>query len=236
MKLWLDEKRSNYLKRIIKMKAGPQGQSCACPRCGLGLAIWQCKDCTNKNAVCVLCCRNAHKFKMFHWVEKWNGRFYQHGVLWQVGVKIFLGHNREPCPQSSAALSIFNGYFQEQQNETGGILNQVAEKLGLLQEEVLQKISDALDHTNGSMSQLERDIICVSAEQAGITELDFLHCLRSALSREADNDAATLQAASDKATADAEVDGEMVDGAEGFGVPLEEDVDGDNEDWEDEDS
>jgi len=148
-------------------------------------------------------------------------------------VKIFLGHNGKPCPHSSAALASFNGYIQGQQNET---LIQVAEQFGLLQMEVLQKISDALNHTNRSMPQLERNILRALAERAGITELDFLHCLRSALSQDADDDAATLQADSNKATADAEVGEEMVDGVEGLAVPLEEDFDGDNENWEDEDS
>jgi len=151
-------------------------------------------------------------------------------------VKIFLGHNGKPCPWSSSALASFNGYIQGQQNETGGILIQVVEQFGLPQTEVLQKISDALDHTNGSMPQLERNILRASAECVGITELDFLHHLRSALSQDADDDAATLQADSDKATVDVEVGEEMVDGVEGLAVPLKEDFDEDNENWEDEDS
>jgi len=73
MRLWLDEKQAKYLKRIIEMKDAPSAQISACPRCGSGRAIWQCNDCTDKNPVCVLCCRNALKLDMFHCVEKWNG-------------------------------------------------------------------------------------------------------------------------------------------------------------------
>ena len=73
MKNWLKEKCAYYVKRIIEMKAGPQAQNLACPRCKTGRAIWRCKDCTVKMAVCVLCCRNAHKQDLFHRVEKWNG-------------------------------------------------------------------------------------------------------------------------------------------------------------------
>jgi hypothetical protein len=236
MKLWLNEKRAGYLKRILEMKAGPPSQNPACSRCGSGRAIWRCKDCTDKNAVCVLCCRNAHKFNIFHRVEKWNGRFYQHGALWQVGVKIFLGHDGKPCPRSAAALSSVREYISIKQNETGGILTQVAEQLGLPPVEVLQKISDALDHTDGSMPQLEREILRVAAEKAGVVELDLLQHLRSAISREADDDAAALQADSDKATADVEVGEEITGGVDGLTFALEEDIDGDNEDWEDEES
>jgi len=219
------------------MKAGPQARNSACPRCGSGRAIWRCRDCADKKAVCVLCCRNAHKLDLFHHVEKWNGRFYQEGALWQVGVKIYLGHDGKPCPRSASALTGFKEFIQVQQNESGGILFQVAEQFSLPQAEVLQKISDALDHTNGSIPQLERDILLASAEKAGISEIDLLCHLRASISRDADDEASALQADSDKATADAEVEAKGDGGMEEITIAFEEeDVEGDNDDWEDEDT
>src|SRR5258705_4494094 len=169
MKLWLTEKRENYMKKIIEMKAGPQAQDPVCPGCRVGKDSWRYKDCANKKAVCMLCCRNAHKHDLFHYVEKWNGRFYLQGALWQVGVKIHLGHDGKPCPWSTAALFGLNEYIQVQQNDLGGVLFQVAEQFGLPQSEVLQKISNTLEHANGSIPQLEHDVLCVSAEKAGVS-------------------------------------------------------------------
>jgi hypothetical protein len=235
MRVWLNEKRAKYLSRLIEMKAGPPAQDSICKRCGTGRAIWRCHDCTDKFAVCVLCCRMAHKYNIFHRVEKWNGRYYQHAALWQVGIKIFVGHDGNPCPRSTAALSGLDDHIQTQQNESGGILTQVAEQFGLSPTEALGKISNAMENANGCLPQLERDILRVAAEKAGMTELGLLNHLRSALAREADNDSADLQSDSDKVTADAEAE-EVIDGGVEGAFVLEDDVDGDNENWEDEDS
>jgi hypothetical protein len=42
---------------------------------------------------------------IFHQVEKWNGQFYQQGALWQVRVKIFVGHNGDTCLNNSVQFS-----------------------------------------------------------------------------------------------------------------------------------
>jgi hypothetical protein len=75
MRVWLNEKRAQYLNRLVDMKAGPPAQDPICLRCGTGRPIWRCKDCSDKTPVCVLCCRDAHKYNIFHRVEKWNGRY-----------------------------------------------------------------------------------------------------------------------------------------------------------------
>src|ERR1700691_3444817 len=106
MRQWLLEKRLPYLNWIIRLKRGNgvNGGTNVCG-CGYGASVWRCRDCADKSAICVLCCRIRHKLNWFHRVEKWNGRFYQPGALWQVGVKIFVGHNGVPCPKSISALS-----------------------------------------------------------------------------------------------------------------------------------
>ena len=113
--------------------------------------MWQYLDCSNKMPVCVLCCRNAHKHNIFHRVEKWNGWFFQKGGLWQVGIKIYLGHNGKPCPRSAAALTGLNEFTQANKNDGGDIIGQVATQMGIPTTDVLQMISDALDRPDGSI-------------------------------------------------------------------------------------
>jgi hypothetical protein len=37
-------------------------------------------------------------------MEVWNGRYFAAGALWQVGVKIYLGHQGLPCPEMEARV------------------------------------------------------------------------------------------------------------------------------------
>jgi len=244
MKQWLEEKREKYLHRILQMKAGPQdllgkgGKSVVlrCPKCDFGRPIWRCLDCTDKSAVCVLCCRNAHKFNIFHTIEKWNGRFYQTGALWQVGVKVYTGHNGHPCPKSTAALSVLGPktYPAANPNEPADKLSEVAEVFGISQLEVLEIISESLEAK--SMTRLQKDVLGSMAEKSGVGVLDLLEHLKEALSNKAEEDAEALQTESDRATANAEQTPQTDDMSEPQVVIdiMEENMGGD-EDWEDED-
>jgi len=58
----------------------------------------------------VLCCRERHSNDVFHKIQRWNGRFYQMGCLWQVGVKIYVGHNGKPCPNARHVSSNLPGF------------------------------------------------------------------------------------------------------------------------------
>jgi uncharacterized protein (DUF2126 family) len=90
-------------------------------------------------------------------VEKWNGRFFQKGGLWQVGIKIYLGHDGKPCPRSTAALTGLNEFTQANKNDGGDIIGQVATQIGIPTTDVLQTISEALDQPDGSiMNEMEK--------------------------------------------------------------------------------
>jgi len=99
MREWLEEKRGLFLNRILDQKVY-RNNSGVCHFCSVGRPVWRCKDCTDRRPLCVYCCRNGHRNAPFHRVEKWNGRYYQIGALWQVGVKIYTGHNGHPCPMT----------------------------------------------------------------------------------------------------------------------------------------
>lgn len=151
-----------------------------------------------------------------------------------MGVKIYLGHNGKPCPQSAAALTGFQDYIHMRQDhqQYGDILSQVATAMEIPLAELLRSVSDALEHADGSMTEMERKVLNSAAEKAGMNVLDLIHYLNSAILRGAEENADILQADSDKAATDAEV----LEGSEDVeGGPLEEDVGGDDDNWEDED-
>jgi len=172
---------------------------------------------------------------LFHRVEKWNGRHYKQGTLWQVGVKIHTRHNRTPCPQSLSALSGISPEITSPNNKAGIILEQVAEHFGKPQAEIVRLISEALEHPPALMSEIERDVLTMTAEQSGQSVLHLMGYLKSYLSRSAEREADQLQADSDQAAAQDEGPREQPEPFEGVPVMLEEDLDGDNDDWEDED-
>ena len=53
---------------------------------------------------CRSCCRDAHQFLIYHRIEKWNGRFFQDASLWEVGVRLHIGHQGLKCPSQSVLL------------------------------------------------------------------------------------------------------------------------------------
>jgi hypothetical protein len=125
-----------------------------------------------------------------------------------------------------------NIHLEQLQNHPGDILGQVATDIGVPLTEVLKSISDAMEGTTGSMTLLERKVLNLAAEKAGLGVLDLLQYLNSSISRGAEENADALQAASDKAAMEAEV----LDGTDDIsGIPLEDDVGGDDDNWEDED-
>lgn len=241
MKAWLEDKQRIYLERILELKAGPASLAVSggagpssCSGCGLGRAVWCCKDCMNKRLVCVLCCRNRHIINPFHHVEKWNGCYYQQGALWQAGVKIHIGHNGFPCPRSPSALSWVEQYMPAPESTASDLLGEVARQYDKSQAEVVALISDTLQHPLHLMSEMERSVLSTIAEKSGKTILDLLDYLKAKLSQHAEQDADDLQADANHAAVahHAATDEHVL--TEGAAIPLEEDVGGDD-DWEDED-
>lgn len=242
MRDWLQEKRPRYLERLLQMKAAGRGGGMGgpelprlCARCGLGRSVWRCLDCTDKTAVCVLCCRNAHQMNLFHRVEKWNGRHYQQGALWQVGLKIHTGHNGSPCPHGLSALSELRQQIPRDQHLAEDVLEDVASQFGKSQADILSMIAEALEQPLALMSVLERDVMAALAEKSGQSVLSLLAYLKDFLLRKAEQEADALQADSDHAAAEDEGPTEQTQQFEDVPILLEEELDGNNDDWEDED-
>ncbi|KAF8961701.1 hypothetical protein BDZ97DRAFT_1759716 [Flammula alnicola] len=92
-------RRPDYLKTILAMEA-PWDPMEKCEACDRRAGKWRCKQCAGGRMLCGLCFQNEHQFLPFHRVETWNGRYFKVGALWQVGVKLYLGHHGLPCPGS----------------------------------------------------------------------------------------------------------------------------------------
>jgi hypothetical protein len=239
MKDWLQEKRPIYLERILQMKAGasvggvtgPPGPP-VCSGCGLGRPVWRCLDCTDKSAVCVLCCRDAHSMNLFHRVQKWNGRHYRQGALWQVRLKIHTGYGGSPCPRGLSALSGIKQQIATNQNIAGDVLEEVVDQFGKSQADILLLISNALEHPPALMSQMERDVLTATAEKSGHSVLHLLGYLKSFRSRNAEQEANSLQANADQAAAQDEGPTEPTQTFENIPILSEDALDVDNDDWE----
>jgi hypothetical protein len=100
MEMWLG-KRAAYLRRII-MAEGTDGSKCS--RCHSEGARWRCRSCLGRPMFCRACCRTNHRLLIYHRIEKWNGRFFQDASLWEVGVRLHLGHQGLECPSQSDLL------------------------------------------------------------------------------------------------------------------------------------
>ena len=49
--------------------------------------------------LCQACCRQRHERNPFHKVEMWTGSHFSAAFLWEVGLRLYLGHRGLPCPE-----------------------------------------------------------------------------------------------------------------------------------------
>ncbi|KAI6147060.1 hypothetical protein BKA82DRAFT_3980311 [Pisolithus tinctorius] len=78
---WLPYK-SRYLSVLLDMEAPPDVMACFV--CKAEGAPYRCMDCAHRPLSCKTCCIEQHKLRPFHWVQKWNGRFFEDFTLWLV--------------------------------------------------------------------------------------------------------------------------------------------------------
>ncbi|KAK7027904.1 hypothetical protein VNI00_015120 [Paramarasmius palmivorus] len=73
-------------------------QACTCssgqPR------LFRCKDCWVWGVRCSQCMILRHQGAPFHAIEHWNGSFFEPASLADIGVRVYLGHGGDPCPNS----------------------------------------------------------------------------------------------------------------------------------------
>ncbi|KAF5314234.1 hypothetical protein D9619_011889 [Psilocybe cf. subviscida] len=69
-----------------------------CTKCRKNNGLYRCSDCFGQNLLCVECTQEVHTNLPFHRIQQWCGSHFTRAALWQVGVKLFLGHGGMPCP------------------------------------------------------------------------------------------------------------------------------------------
>ena len=80
-------------------------------------AIWRCKDCSMGIPMCRGCLRRDHKSNPFHRIEQWNGHFFQHADLWEVGTYLLIRHhNAEPICERLHAQETFLETIEQQKD------------------------------------------------------------------------------------------------------------------------
>lgn len=81
------------------------GEQCLC---GNGDRLYRCMDCFQSATKCSSCFISDHVQMPFHWVEKWNGEYFERMDISQIGHTISLGHEGAPCPSSQLDTSAVN--------------------------------------------------------------------------------------------------------------------------------
>ncbi|KAH9852416.1 hypothetical protein C2E23DRAFT_868595 [Lenzites betulinus] len=61
-------------------------------------AVARCHECGQKAPQCVDCIVKDHQHLPFHWIDHWNGTFFERVGLAELGHIIHLGHGNAPCP------------------------------------------------------------------------------------------------------------------------------------------
>ena len=225
MQEWVQEKRDIYGERILALKAGPC--QLQCQQCGLGKAVWRCLDCIGGHTLCVLCCRDIHQYQIFHRVERWNGRFYQKGALWQVGIKLYVGHRGDPCPSTTANKA----KEPHPKKAMDGVLHDLSSTLNLQPREILEGLLKAIDSEGNQIS--DHEMLNKVADALSQPPDSLLTGLRASL-QAAERHADEVEAVSCAEAAVAETEGPTVLSNESTtrDIPLPENPD--EEIWEDE--
>jgi len=214
------------MDHILRGYSGPT--SSICDSCRIGRAVWRCRTCIDRRPQCALCFRLAHQRDPFHRVEKWNGRYYLKAALWQVGVKLHIGHHGQRCPALPEEATIITP-----SNEPVDCL---AKRWNMSRSEVLPKISMALDRPDGDM---ERRILEDVAMTVGDDPLRVIHNLVLAIQK-AETDSNDVEKLGQTEAAAAETfipSGSKTLGVEVATADLPPPIDPpeDDEDWEYED-
>ena len=225
MQEWVHEKRNAFGERILALKAGPCQMRCQ--HCGFGKAVWRCLDCVSGRTLCVLCCCDLHQYQIFHRVERWNGRFYQKGALWQVGVKLYVGHRGDPCP-STIADKTKEIHLRKAVDD---VLHNIPSNLDLQPQAILEGLLKAVDSEGSNFS--DHEMLNKVANALSQTPDSLLMRLRASL-QAAEHYADEVEAVSCAEAAIAETEGPTVLGNESTtqDLPLPENPD--EEIWEDE--
>ncbi|KIJ43107.1 hypothetical protein M422DRAFT_47974 [Sphaerobolus stellatus SS14] len=90
-----------FLEEIMNLEWSPDVEK-KC-RCGKDTAMFRCNECLNGIVLCSACTMAAHQANPFHWITRWNGKFFKRITLHSLGHRVCLGHNGVACPTSGTS-------------------------------------------------------------------------------------------------------------------------------------
>ena len=77
---------------------GGGGMPCSCGRSG-AKKLFRYNDCFQSPLVFAECVMDQHACMPFHWIQQWNGRFFEKLDLSTLGLELNLGHDGRLCPE-----------------------------------------------------------------------------------------------------------------------------------------
>ena len=117
--------RDSYLDELLRHESPRNANDSTCVRCSVNIGNIKCKDCIGGSLHCSQCILDAHNTLPFHRLlvslkhtipvadtysdvyQRWTGEYFDDFTLQQLGLKIQLGHDGEPCPLPCADTVIF---------------------------------------------------------------------------------------------------------------------------------
>ncbi|KAG6836334.1 hypothetical protein H0H93_009030 [Arthromyces matolae] len=73
------------------------GQECPC---GRAAGLYRCTQCSDSDLMCQECIVHAHLRTPYHFVDRWNGQFFERAFLSDLGMVVHLGHFGHRCPNT----------------------------------------------------------------------------------------------------------------------------------------
>lgn len=89
------QKRHGLLIELLRHEAPPS--NCTCTMCNSTPGIYWCKDCFGPHLLCAVCCVSAHLTSPFHHIQKFNGEYFEHSDLDDLGLVLDLQQHTHDC-------------------------------------------------------------------------------------------------------------------------------------------
>ncbi|KAF7373737.1 hypothetical protein MSAN_00584800 [Mycena sanguinolenta] len=105
LNMWAQYDRETFLDELVRCEGrGDYFGQKRCAECrGWGTQKHRCEECFTGALFCTPCLISIHADNPFHFVQTWNGTFFERNTLRSLGLRIQLGHARgEACPGTLA--------------------------------------------------------------------------------------------------------------------------------------
>src|ERR1700692_3134935 len=108
-------------------------------------------------------------------------RYYKAAALWQVGVKLFTGHNGSPCPCSAEALSAVEDVQQIYHLERGHnhFLHDIGSEMGMTSVEVAKCMAEVADLRLGDIPDGQKEVLQQLSDKTDLNILSLIGNVRN---------------------------------------------------------